>query len=155
MILKSIFYQFSRNAILAEQVTSCKIKKTALLNVQFLCDNTFLYSSLSDDSDHKLLAIKSAQYVSLTVLLLLLLWVINGNISNLFWLRIITISNNDKHEKLLKQQENNVKKMYYSNMKLQFSMLFVWTARVHNMCHIVLVSQKKNETRSKILEVGS
>ena len=152
---KMYFYQFSRNAILAEQVTSCKIKKTALLNVHFLCDNTFLYSSLSDDSDHKLLAIKSAQYVSLTVLLLLLLWVINGNISNLFWLRIITISNNDKHEKLLKQQENNVKKMYYSNMKLQFSMLFVWTARVHNMCHIVLVSQKKNEARSKILEVGS
>ena len=40
-------------------------------------------------------------------------------------------------------------------MKLQISMLFVWTARVHNMCHIVLVSQKKNEARSKILEVGS
>ena len=70
---KMYFYQFSRNAILAEQVTSCKIKKTALLNVHFLCDNTFLYSSLSDDSDHKLLAIKSAQYVSLAVLLLLLL----------------------------------------------------------------------------------
>ena len=70
---KKYVYQFSRNAILAEQVTSCKIKKTALLNVHFLCDNTFLYSSLSDDSDHKLLAIKSAHYVSLTVLLLLLL----------------------------------------------------------------------------------
>ena len=44
--------------------------------------------------------------------------------------------------------------MYYSNVKLQINIIFVWTARVHNMCHIVLVSQK-NETRSKILEVGS
>ena len=40
--------------------------------------------------------------------------------------------------------------MYYSNMKLQFSMLFVWTARVHNMCHIVLASQKKRDEKKNV-----
>lgn len=48
----------------------------SVLNIRviFLCVHSkFLYSSLSDDSEHKLLAIKSAQYVCQTVLLLLLL----------------------------------------------------------------------------------